>query len=49
MSENENKYNITDDEFKEILEIRKAWGEATERERFLLKEALKEFFYTKRK
>lgn len=46
-TKNDDMYIFTDDELKEINEIRKSWSELTEREKFIVKEALKVFLYKK--
>lgn len=42
-------YIFTDEELAEIRDWRRCYEEMTERDKFLLKEALKPYFYGKRK
>lgn len=43
-----NSYVFTPEEQCDITEIREAYENATEREKFIIKEALKVYFYGKR-
>lgn len=43
-----NSYAFSDDEMVEINQMRRAYEELTEREKFLVKEALKVYFYMKK-
>jgi len=40
---------FTEDELKEMNEMREAYEDSTEREKFLIKEALKPYFYGNKK
>jgi len=43
-----NSFVFTDEELKEINEMRQAYEDMTNREKFLIKEALKPYFYGKK-
>lgn len=49
MNKDTNSYAFSDEEMVEINEMRRAYEELTNREKFLVKEALKVYFYQKQK
>lgn len=44
----QDSFIFTDEEIKEINDMRKAYEDCTEREKFIVKEALKPYFYSKK-
>lgn len=48
MTDKTNSFVFTEEELKEINDMRQAYEESTEREKFLIKEALKPYFYGKK-